>query len=119
MKTAVSALLFLMAGLLLAAPPDEPKEEEGGAQILSMEPAPVTPPASVPATLAGVKPGMTGRELLAKLGPPASRTETWTYGSGATAVFVTLRGGKVVAISRAARPETPKADETPDIVIIQ
>lgn len=118
MKIAVFVLAFLAAGL--ASSQDPPKEEEvGGAQILTMEPAPAAPPVSAPATLAGVKAGMTWREVVAKLGRPASKVEVWTYGSGAEAVSVTFRAGKVVSITRTAQPPAPKPPETPDVVVIE
>lgn len=89
------------------------ESEDAGAQILTMTPAPQ------PVQLPGVKPGITSRELLARMGPPASKTETWTYGKGASAVNVTLRAGKVVAVTPVTPPAPVKPVSSEDIVILQ
>jgi len=85
---------------------------QSGAQV-----SPGAKPA--PGGAARAKTGMTAREVLALLGPPASKTETWTYGAGADAVTLTLRGGKVTAISQGEQPERAAPPDPADVVIVQ
>jgi hypothetical protein len=71
---------------------------------------------SPPPDPAAVKIGMESQEVVAKFGPPAMKLsseedETWFYGSGPDAVTLTLREGKVAAVSGPARAKDAKPQE--------
>jgi hypothetical protein len=76
---------------------------------------------SPPPDPAAVRIGMDSQEVVAKFGPPAMKLssadeETWFYGSGPDAVTLTLREGKVAAVSRPTRTK----DATPqEITVLQ
>ncbi len=79
---------------------------KGAAQGQLVTEGPAAKPASPVAQAA--KPGVTGADIVAKFGPPTSKVEYWTYGSGPDAVTLTLRDGKVVSLARTERAEAPK-----------
>jgi hypothetical protein len=87
--------------------------------------APTEVKLSPPPDPAAVKIGMTGREAIEKFGPPAMKltssdgaqtVESWTWGSGAEAVALTLRDGKVTAVN-GPLPKPPAART--DVVVLQ
>jgi hypothetical protein len=78
----------------------------------ALDPAPVKlSPAPDPAA---VKIGMAAQEVIAKFGQPAMKVsspegsqpvDTWSYGSAPNEVTLTLRDGKVSAVTAASRPK--------------
>jgi hypothetical protein len=87
---------------------------------LSPPPDPVAVKLSPAPDPAAVKIGMDAQEVIARFGKPAMKVsssdgsqllETWSYGSPPDEVILTLRGGKVSAVSAVSRPKEAKPQE--------
>ena len=86
------------------------------AKALETAPKPAGAPAAIvklspPPDPAAVKIGMDSQEVVARFGKPA--LETWSYGSPPDELILTLRDGKVSAVSR------PKELRDQTVVIVQ
>lgn len=71
---------------------------------------------SPPPDPAAVTIGMESQEVAARFGPPgmklnSAEEETWIYGSGSDAVTLTLREGRVAAVSGPTRAKDAKPQE--------
>jgi hypothetical protein len=92
---------------------------------LPPRPDPAALKLSPPPDPAAVKIGMDAQDVIARFGKPGMKVsssdgsqllETWSYGSPPDEVILTLRDGKVSAVSAASRPKEPR-DQA--VVIVQ